>query len=265
MPTPSIRMRNFIAVDLEATAIPEPSKKTFTKLLNHIEMLKEKCYTLCNVQKAYNIVGTGTNGINLQQIMSGWSGIYDATDEECQAMLNSIPELTKIAKLNGKVKDTEIDIELKKQGIDTSKYPPRINEDGPVNQRRAINLTHDVFQQEELTRQNKKEELIEIAITKKRKKNEEANPEAQISKKNKKNPKILCKICEKLQTNVFGWTKCKNEKCNLHFCDNKDCQRYKKSHEEDKCLKLKQSTRKKLTAKKAITKKIMNSGITEIN
>ena len=92
---------------MKAAGLEQASVHTYWKTLCHIELCLSKACTMPMVQKGYRL--SGIYPINSNTIMTGWSGWSKCSNEQASKVLAKIPELTKIAKINGRVTDQEIE------------------------------------------------------------------------------------------------------------------------------------------------------------
>ena len=83
------------------------SQKTIFKALCHLELCLSKVCTIPMVKEGFRI--SGIYPVDVHAILSGWSGWSLFNKDKAEELVNLLPTLTNIARLNGKVTDSEIE------------------------------------------------------------------------------------------------------------------------------------------------------------
>lgn len=83
------------------------SQKTIFKALCHLELCLSKVCTIPMVKEGFRI--SGIYPVDVQAILSGWSGWSLFDKDNAEELVSLLPTLTNIARLNGKVTDSEIE------------------------------------------------------------------------------------------------------------------------------------------------------------
>ena len=119
---------------LTAAGLESASMHTYWKALCHMELCFSKTCTISMVKEGYRISGIFPVDNNI--IMSGWSGWTTCSKEQADDVLERLPILTEIAKMNGRI--TDIEIEECMEGILEFDPSTRKSDDIPLNHSRCL-------------------------------------------------------------------------------------------------------------------------------